>query len=199
MQSLSYTRLQIFYLLLINLPHLRSILNYFAARNPIPLGNLGSKIRSHSSQCSDDRKYGNVKWRVVLKQRFAPDHCVIARLSRGARAGPGWTRGSEANPHGAFWTLWAPIFTVSPAVHSEPQIKSETLYRAGSTTEQVSNMSINEQHKRTASISTEKNQKFDKWQHAWYVFIRSYFKTQILQSIITHLPFNTPVIPFCPA
>lgn len=57
---------------------------------------------------------------------------------------------------------------VSPNIHSftgsnsEPQIKSETLYRAGSTTEQVSNISINEQHKRTASISTEKNQKFDK-------------------------------------
>lgn len=115
MQSLSYTRLQIFYLLLINLPHLRSILNYFAARNPIRPGNLGSKICSHSSQCSDDRKYGNVKWRVVLKQNFAPDHCVIARLSRGARAGPGWTRRSGANPHSAFWTLWAPIFTVSLA------------------------------------------------------------------------------------
>lgn len=57
---------------------------------------------------------------------------------------------------------------VSPNIHSftgnnsEPQIKSEMLYRAGSTAEQVNNITVNGQHKRVPSISAEKNPKFGK-------------------------------------
>lgn len=165
-------------------------------RNPSPPGNLGSKMHPQSPQCSDDRKYGNVKRRVVLKQRVvAPDNFVIARLSRGVRLDPG-VRGKSTR---CILDLVGPNIPNFTGNNSEPWIKSETLHRAGSTTEQVNNNTGHEQHKRTLPISTEKNQKFGKWQHVRYVFIQSYFKTQILQSIITHLPFNTPVIPFCPA
>lgn len=41
-----YTSLNFFNLLLINLPHLWSIFNYFAVMDPVPSGNVGSKIYS---------------------------------------------------------------------------------------------------------------------------------------------------------
>lgn len=47
-----------------------------------------------------------LKQRVVLKQRAAPDHCVTARQSCRARAGPHWSHRSRANIGSTFWISW---------------------------------------------------------------------------------------------
>lgn len=100
--------------------------------------------------------------------------------------------------HAAYLHLMNPtIHAVSLGRAQSQQIKSEMLW-AGSITK-LNWWIILMGNTKEILLLSQRQHKFGKWQHAWYVFIQSYFKTQILQSIITHLPFNNPVILFCPA
>lgn len=103
-------------------------------------------------------------------------------------------------------STWHILDLMNPSIHTvslgrtqSQQIKSEMLWAGSITKFNRWITSLLMGNTKGVSLLPETTQKFGKWQHGWYVFIQSYVKTQILPLIITHLPFNNPVIPFCPA